>query len=73
MGSAAETGGLHVMEQQKFREGCRVQRLLFRRLPSPAAWASLPSAPSSLLALSLAALTCPRGSPGTSSQRRSPG
>lgn len=60
------------MKQKKFGEGCRVQRLLFSLLPIPAVWASLSSGPSSLIALSLAALTCPRGSPGTSSRRQSP-
>lgn len=72
MGSAAETGVGMQISEQKSQEGCRVQRLLFGLLPTPAAWASLPSTPSSLRALSLAALTCPQGSPGTSSRRQSP-
>lgn len=38
MGSATEAGvGLHIMEQKKSVEGCRVQPLLFGLLPTPAA------------------------------------
>lgn len=51
MGSEAETGvGLHIIEQKKSREHCRGHRVPFSLLPRQAAWASLPSTPSSLLA-----------------------
>lgn len=53
MGSEVEMEvGLHITEQKKSREDCRVQRILFCLLQTPAAWARLLSTPSSLFALS---------------------
>ena len=51
MGSEVETVlGPPVNEQEKSRGHCRVEQSLFSLLQRLAAWASLPSKPSSLLA-----------------------